>query len=153
AGSTMRVMSFWRRGFVALAICVSSTSTAAEPPPQAFALADAMNVTRAYHGTVTGQFVQGWQQGGSRESDADCMFKQDFSVVRGVYAEMFARTLTADEMEAARQYFLTKQGQDLVLYWAGPLSLGPVGALDFARYGDFFATPVGHKVLPLIMNS
>jgi hypothetical protein len=85
-------------------------------PPSAFALADAMQVVETFRLVTESRTRAGIEKGTNSEKELECWKVADFTPVRGVYAETFARIMTSAEMDEARAFLATPLGSKVVQY-------------------------------------
>jgi hypothetical protein len=93
-----------------------SAEAADSVPPSAFALADAMQVVETTRLTMAARTQAGIEKGRSSQKELECWKAADFTPVRGVFAEAFARVMTSEEMEEASTFLATPLGGKLIQY-------------------------------------
>jgi hypothetical protein len=115
-GKDMKTSSL-RLLFSAVVLLVGySAEAAASAPDSAFALADAMQVVEGSRLAVEARTQAGIEKGRNSQKELECWKATDFTPVREVFAEAFARVLTSAEIDEARAFLVTPLGSKFVQY-------------------------------------
>lgn len=114
----MKVNSLRSLFLTATLLLVDYSADAAEsvPPPSAFALADAMQVVETSRVVMQARTQAGITQGRNSSKELECWKSADFTPVRAIYAEAFARVLTGAEIEEATAFLASPLGSKVVQF-------------------------------------
>jgi hypothetical protein len=132
-----------------------SAEVAASVPDAAFALADAMQVIENSRLAVEARTQAGIEKGRNSQKELACWKATDFTPVRAVFAEAFARVLTSAEIDEARAFLATPLGSKFVQYMnaEGMKALGWASASAPSLTEDegetalkFLSTSAGSKI-------
>lgn len=148
----MLTVSTRRRCLAALLACVSLAGQAAEnPPAQALALVDALQLVEGAKKLLIGRIAGGVQRGVNSQQELDCLRAADFSVINVEYAEAFARSLSEPEIDSALKYFSSEAGRRYAQAWSQQ-GFKPLTEQDYGSAGEFFTSEAGRKLLSILMD-
>lgn len=131
------------------------TEAATNVPHSAFALADSMQVVETSRLMMEARTQAGIEKGRNSQEELVCWKAADFTPVREVWAEAFARVMTSTEMEEASAFLVTPQGAKILqhlnaesmktLGWSS--ASGPSLTEDESAAAlEFLSTSAGRKI-------
>jgi hypothetical protein len=160
------VAIFQRRrkwAYAAAAICAGlSAQAGANPPSEAFALADAMQLMESSRLGLEARIQAGIAQGRKSQKELDCFKSADLGAVRVVFAEAFAGAMTIAEMEEGRNFFTTAEGRRYLQYsnakemadrgWS-TARVSDLSEEELVAAAKFLASPTGNKIYFQVLQS